>query len=68
MLKYFKREKNTDYVLEWKSNGITDEVFKVPTTDNILKPSLAYGNNLLIITYKKVTYNYEKNSKYLYCL
>ena len=51
MLKYFKREKNTDYVLKWKSNGITDEVFKVPRTDNILKPSLAY-----------CTYNYEKNS------
>ena len=51
MLKYFKREKNTDYVLKWKSNGITDEVFKVPKTDNILKPSLAY-----------CTYNYEKSS------
>ena len=44
MLKYFKREKNPDYILEWKSKGISDEVFKVPTTDNILKPSLAYGN------------------------
>ena len=31
------KRKNTDYILE---------VFKVPTTDNILKPSLAYGNKI----------------------
>ena len=35
MLKYFKREKNTDYILKWKTKGISDEVFRVPTTDNI---------------------------------
>ena len=35
MLKYFKREKNTDYILSWKTKGISDEVFRVPTTDNI---------------------------------
>ena len=47
MLKYFKREKNTDYILEWKFKSISDEVFKVPIkTGNILKPSLAYGNKI----------------------
>ena len=42
MLTYFKREKNTNYILEWKYKGICAEVIKLPiTTDNILKPSLA---------------------------
>ena len=45
MLKHFEREKNTNYILEWKSKGISDEIFKVPIRiENILKPSLAYGN------------------------
>ena len=49
VLKYFKREKYTDYILEWKSKGISDEVFKVPiTADNILKSSLAHGNEIII--------------------
>ena len=47
VLKYFKREKNTDYILEWKFKDISDEVFKVPIkTGNILKASLAYGNKI----------------------
>ena len=49
VLKYFKREKYADYILEWKSKGISDEVFKVPiTADNILKSSLAHGNEIII--------------------
>ena len=65
MLKYFKREKNTDHILEWKSKGITDEVFKVPATDNILKPSLVYGNKIKefigsCLKQENVTYNHGK--------
>ena len=66
MLKYFNREKNTDYILEWKSKGISDEVFKVTTTDNIWKPSLAYGNKIKArfiescLKQERVTYDHRK--------
>ena len=67
MLKHFKRGKNTNFILEWKSKGISDEVLQVPIkTDNLLKPSLAYCNKIktkFIGSYlkqEKVTYNYGK--------
>ena len=67
ILKYFKREKNTDYILEWKSKGISDEAFKIPiVTENILKPLLAYGNKIKAkfigscLKQEKVTYNHKK--------
>ena len=45
---YFKQfcisiKNNTDYVWEWKSKGLSDEIIKSPTTtNNILNPSLDY--------------------------
>ena len=34
---------NTDYVLSWKSKGLSDETIKSPSTsDNSLAPSLSY--------------------------
>ena len=41
--KYFKLIKNTDYVLSWKSKGLSSESIKPPTTsENSLAPALNY--------------------------
>ena len=38
--KYFKTINNTDYVLEWKSKGLSDESINPPSASNIfLDPS-----------------------------
>ena len=43
MYRYFKVITNTDYILSWKSKGLSDESFKPPTTsDNNLNPALNY--------------------------
>ena len=41
--KYFKVIANTDYVLSWKSKGLSVEIIKPPTTsDNSLTPAVSY--------------------------
>ena len=41
--KYFKGIANTDYVLSWKSKGLSAETIKPPTTsDNSLTPAVSY--------------------------
>ena len=43
MLTYFKRINNTDYVLEWKSKGLSNESIKsFSAPKNCLGPSLDY--------------------------
>ena len=43
IFRYFKRIGNADYILEWKSIGLSDEFIKFPvTTNNILNPSLDF--------------------------
>ena len=43
MDRYFKMITNTDYILSWKSKGLSDENFKPPTTsDHSLNPALNY--------------------------
>ena len=43
MYRYFKVITNTDYILSWKSKGLSDESFKPPaTSDNSLNPALNY--------------------------
>ena len=43
MNKYFKVIANTDYVLLWKSKGLSAETIKPPTTsDNSITPALSY--------------------------
>ena len=34
MYKYFKKVGDTDYSSEWKSKGLSDEIFKPPSTTN----------------------------------
>ena len=41
--KYFKVIANTDYVLSWKSKGLSAKTIKPPTTsENILTPAVSY--------------------------
>ena len=41
--KYFKRVVNSDYIWEWKSNGLSDGSIKSPSAPhNFLNPSLNY--------------------------
>ena len=41
--RYFKFINNTDYILSWKSKGLSAETIKPPTTsDNSLTPTINY--------------------------
>ena len=59
---------NTDYILSWKSKGLSDESFKLPTTsDNSLNPKLNfYGTKIRVkctgscLKQPKITYNHGK--------
>ena len=43
---YFKKIGNTDHISSWKFEGLSDEIFKPPTTsDNSLTPALGYIGN-----------------------
>ena len=47
MSKYVKVPNNKNYILEWKSKGISEENIKPPKTiNNILNPLLEYDNKL----------------------
>ena len=66
---------NTDYVLSWKSKGLSDETIKSPSTsDNSLAPSLSYYDTKTRVNFTgswlkqdKLTYIHN-NSKCLHCL
>ena len=67
--RYFKTVTNTNYVLEWKSNGLSAESIKPPTTsDNSLTPQLSYYDYNIRITFtgsclkqSKITYTHKKS-------
>ena len=68
MYRYFQMITNTDYILSWKSKGLSDESFKLPTTsDNSLNPKLNfYGTKIRVkctgscLKQPKITYNHGK--------
>ena len=42
LYRYFKTVTNTNYILSWKSRGLSSENIKLPTTsDNSLNPELS---------------------------
>ena len=73
---YFKVITNTDYVSPWKSEGLSSESIKPPTTShNSLTPALNYYGTETIIEFtgsclkqSKISYTYGKKSNYLHCL
>ena len=63
MYRYFAIIINADYISSWKSRGLSDESFKLPTTsDNRLTPSLDYYVNKIRV---KVTRSCLKQSNKL---
>ena len=79
MGKYFKLNSvaNTaDYVLSWKSKGISSESIRPPTTsDNSLNPELNYYGIKTRVKFTKSCLkqsshilSHKKNCKYLHCL
>ena len=68
MYKYFKKIDNTDYISEWQSKGLSDEIIQPPnTSDKSLAPELSYiGNKTRVKFYgsclkqDKITFTHEK--------
>ena len=68
MYRYFKMITNTDYILSWKSKGLSAESIKPPTTsDNSLIPELSYIDYKIRVKFTgsclkqpKITYNHGK--------
>ena len=62
--KCFKLNANNDYVLSWKSKGLSTESIKPPTTsDNNLTPALSYYGTKTRVTF---TANFLKQSNISY--
>ena len=68
MHRYFNKIDNTEYISEWKSKGLSDEIIKPPTTYNIsLAPALSYIGKKIRVKFvgsclkqDKVTFTYGK--------
>ena len=66
--RYFKTVTNTNYILSWKSKGLSAESIKAPTTsDNSLTPVLNdYGTKIRVkftgssLKQRKISYTYGK--------
>ena len=63
---------NTDYILPWKSKGLSDESIRPPTEfDNSTNPKLNYYGNKIRVKFIGGCLNFIhswKNSKHLHCL
>ena len=76
MDRYFKVITNTDYISSWKSQGLSAEIIKPPTTsDNSLNPELNYCGTKTRVKFTeccliqlKITYAHKKSAQYLHCL
>ena len=50
--RYFKTIINTNYILSWKSGGLSAESIKPPTTsDNSLNPELSYIDDIIRVKF-----------------
>ena len=66
--RYFKTVTNTNYILSWKSRGLSTESIKPPTTsDNSLTPELSYYDYNTrekftgsCLKQPRITYTYKK--------
>ena len=69
MYKYFKAITNINYILSWKSKGLSAESIKPPTTsDNSLNPELSYYDyntkvkfTISCLKQSKITYTHKKS-------
>ena len=68
--RYFKTITNTNYILSWKTRGLSAESTKRPTTsDNSLNPELSYINYNIRVKFtvsclkqSKITYTHKKSA------
>ena len=68
LYRYFKTITNTNYILSWKSRGLSAKRIKPPTTsDNSLTPKLSYYDYHIRVKFTgsclkqpKITYTYKK--------
>ena len=68
LYRYFKTITNTNYILSWKSRGLSAESIKPPTTsDNSLTPALSYYDYNIRVKFTgsclkqpKITYTHKK--------
>ena len=68
LYRYFKTITNTNYILSWKSRGLSAESIKPPTTsDNSLTPALNYYGTKTRVKFtgsclkqSKITYTHKK--------
>ena len=66
--RYFKTVTNSNYILSWKSKGLSAESIELPTTsDNSLTPELSYYEYNIKVKFtgsclkqSKITYNHKK--------
>ena len=66
--KYFKTITNTDYILSWKSKGLSTESIKpISTSDNSLTPTINYYDYDIKVKFTgdclkqpKITYTHKK--------
>ena len=69
LYRYFKTITNTNYILSWKSRGLSAESIKPPTTsDNSLTPELSYYDYNIRVKFtgsclkqSKITYTHKKS-------
>ena len=68
LYRYFKTITNTNYILSWKSRGLSAESIKPPTTsDNSLTPELSYYDHNIRVKFTgsclkqpKITYTHKE--------
>ena len=68
LYRYFKTVTNTNYILSWKSRGLSGEIIKPPTiSDNSLTPELRYCDYNIRVKFtesclkqSKITYTHKK--------
>ena len=63
IIRYFKVNTitNTDYILSWRSKGLSAESIKLPTTsDNSLTPEVNYYGTKTRVKLMEVVYNNQK--------
>ena len=68
LYRYFKTITNTNYILSWKSKGLSDESIKSPTTsNNNLNPELSHYDSDIRVKFtgsclkqQKITYAHKK--------
>ena len=66
--RYFKMVTNTNYILSWKSKGLSTESIKLPTaTDDSLTPELSYIDYNISVKFtgsclkqSKIAYTHKK--------